>query len=120
MLSLKIFLIIFFADFSVGSLLSVQNIKNQNVSLYVKNLILDLNIKEKNIHDVAVIPLIKSQKIQDMVEDVCQGLSGLVPVHLPPSSTISKDCNLRVSSFIIFISDVSIGVSRKRILNEMS
>ena len=102
-------------DFSVGSLSSVQNIKNQNVSLYVKNLILDLNIKDKNTHDVAVIPLIKSQKIQDMVEDVCQALSGLVPVHLPPSDITIDGRNLRVSSFTIFISDVSIGVSSNNV-----
>lgn len=101
-------------DVSFGSLLSVKRNENQKVSSYVKDLVSDFNVKDKNTHDVALFCISKSKwsklKVEDIFEDISKAVSDF-PVHSSPLNKVIEDRNLRVSSFTIIVSDVSETVS---------
>lgn len=108
-------MIFFSTNLISGSVLSEENKESSLVPSYVKALISDFHLNDKNTHDVAIIPLskfiISSQKVHDLSKDIHKAIPDDFAVHLPPIGKVVEDRNLRVASFTIIISDVFNNVS---------
>lgn len=88
-----------------------HNDGNYLISRFIKNLLREFELGNSRINDLGIFRISKfgrsSQRIDDLYEDVYDAIPWTMPVHYSPLDKIVENRNLRVSSFIIIISDVA-------------
>lgn len=96
--------------FSCLTVKSEQNV-NEAISKYVRNLILDLALRDSEIHDIAVHRFSKFKQakrfVEETFEDICRAIPKNVVVNLSPTNVTIESRGLRLASLTILITDAS-------------
>lgn len=99
-----------------GNLIQVKENENEEISSYVKALISDYDAKDSSTKDVVVFGIARSknslQKVDEVLNDIYAAIPDGVAVYSPPIGEVVRDKNLRSSSFVIIVSDISVGISK--------
>lgn len=97
-----------------GNLLEIKSEKSE-IALWIHDLIQNLNNKNSNINDVAVLKLVGNLESTKSVEKLFGDIISEIPkeniVLMPTLNEIWSDSKLRKTAVIIIISDVSHPVS---------
>ena len=92
-----------------GNLLQVENDKNEKIISYVKSLIRDLDMKNPENKDVALIHMNKPGQKNKEVGEIFNAIYRVIPETIAINSLsmnkIDKNQKFRKSSFIIIVTD---------------
>ena len=110
---LKVFLLIFMVKLSAGAqgLMAVEE-SDSKIPAYIRDLILDFNKKDPNIHDVAILNL-ENESSELILNQIIMEIPEENPLMIPAVNIRFKSLS-RPASFVIIMSDIYNMVSIKR------
>lgn len=90
--------------------------KDEKVSSLVKSILEDLNSRESDTHDVALLRLEFDEAAKHRVNDVSEALIKAFPnknlVITPSLGEQLENCDIREATVVIIVSDINDGVSK--------
>ena len=117
---LKVFLItvLYNKVFGAQDLMAVEK-SDSKIPAYIRDLILDYNKKNPNIHDVAILNL-ENESSEMILNQIIMEIPEENPVIIPTIDVILNDSLIRSTSFVIILSDLFNMVSEfvKFLLND--
>ena len=112
----KIFLVVFLCGFEVqGKLFVSKNTKNEDVSLLVTKLAVEMNSKDSSTRDVVILKFPVTATARHDVDDIVHSIVESLPreniVTIPELNQVTNNERTRNAALIIIVSDASNGVS---------